>query len=165
MSARTWHQNNPNTCMRPQNRHSKVTRRIPYKRYVYAAWFEKCIITTFWGFDNSVTYRLWSVPGNQNMQCQPKIVPKLQKKNKVQKITWRCFKNNESITPGLMFDHKSHMSHVYTSHRNSARASFNGCISLTLHQKFYLRNLMSSNIQCLSTVTFKINFWDVLVKL
>ena len=57
MSAHTWHQNNPSTRIRPQNRHSKVTIYIPYKRYVYAAWFEKCIITTFCSFDNSVTYQ------------------------------------------------------------------------------------------------------------
>ena len=57
MSAHTWHQNNPSTRKRPQNRHSKVTRWRPYKRYVYAAWFEKCIITTFCSFDNSVTYQ------------------------------------------------------------------------------------------------------------
>ena len=33
-------------------------------------------------------------------------------KEKVQKNTWRCFKDNGSLTPWLMFDHKSHMLHV-----------------------------------------------------
>ena len=80
-----------------------------------------------------------------------------QKKKKVQKITWRCLKNNESITPGLMVDQKSHMSHVYTSHRNSARASLNGCIFLTLHQKLYLRKVLFSSLYCLSVGTLKIN--------
>ena len=33
-------------------------------------------------------------------------------KEKVQKDTWRFFKDNGSLTPALMLDHKSHMSHV-----------------------------------------------------
>ena len=81
------------------------------------------------------------------------------------KNTWRYFKNNESITPGLMFDHKSHMSHVYTSHRNSARASLNGCNSLTSHQKLYLRKVLFLSLHFLSVDTSKINFQHVLKKL
>ena len=94
-----------------------------------------------------------------------KLFPSSKKKKKVQKKTWRCFKNNESITPGLMFDHKSEMSHVYTSHRNSARASLNGCISSTLHQKLYLRKVLFLSLQSLSVDTSKNNFQHVLVKL
>ena len=84
---------------------------------------------------------------------------------KVHKHTWRCLKNNESISPGLMYDHTWHMSHVHTGHCNSARASVNGCISLSMHQKVYTRKVLFSNIQCLSVVTSKINVWHILAKL
>ena len=64
-----------------------------------------------------------------------------------------------------MFDQKSHMSHVYTSHRNSVRAPLNGCILLTLHQKLYLKKVLFSSLQSVSVDTSKINFQHVLVKL
>ena len=66
------------------------------------------------------------------------------------KSTWRCFENNGSLRPGLTFDHKSHTSHVYADHRNRARAFLNGCISLILHQKLYMRRFFFPNLRCLS---------------
>ena len=64
-----------------------------------------------------------------------------------------------------MFDHKSHVSHVYTGHRNSARASLNGCNSLTSHKKLYLRKVLFLSLQSLSVDTSKMNFQHVLKKL
>ena len=61
-----------------------------------------------------------------------KLFPSSKTNKKLPKNTWRCFQNNDSITPELMSDHKSHMPHVYTGHCNCTRASLNGCISPTL---------------------------------
>ena len=107
--------------------------------------YTQCTYMAYIGSDLCQATKTWS--------SSHKLFPSFKKKMKVKKYSWRCCKNNESITPGLMFDHKSHM---YTSHRNSARETLNGCISLTLHQKLYLRQFIFSTEQCLSMVTFKI---------
>ena len=57
--------------------------------------------------------------------------------------------------PGLISDHKSHMSHVHTGHRNSARMPLNGRISMIMHQELYMRIFLFSNLQCLSMSILK----------
>ena len=100
----------------------------------------------------------WSWRSHPISDYRPKICkPKCQTGGKKKRSnSWRCFKNNESITPRLMFDHKPHIPHVYTGHRNSVRASWKDCISLILHQKIIFEKSFVF-ISILSVCTLKIN--------